>query len=392
MIKIPVRMFLKAASLILAAMPLVVAGPVNGETIDEAWYRRALIAGRYDQLLVLKKMSDEGNAWAMARWGSLDMMCLYEGCNEARGQALMAKAADAGDSLAKEESMSRAKSRDDLEKIAIKGGPLRTQRQKLAYAHALMRLAFSNEPAAKGDAIALVKSMLSAEPIEDVVVLAMYFPELRDEDLLKALAKAGVPDAIFRLHRFWLEKGVSDAQILDRAQHGDIVASMVICEWAEGGIGRFQPLSAKRARECEKATMAGSFSSAKRMLMHQDAINNTPAIRFYLQLCEKKPLIYLNDLWTFHARFDGMDAASTKHWFGVQVMMNTREHWDRVLDLEERREAVSAMVRAMAINESCGDRRYDAGKREFESAADCPLGRPIAIPAELLNQPVPARI
>ena len=52
---------------------------------DEAWVISQILAGRFEELRALEKLSDEGVPFAMYWWGSLVQLCVFDRCDEVAG-------------------------------------------------------------------------------------------------------------------------------------------------------------------------------------------------------------------------------------------------------------------------------------------------------------------
>ena len=80
----------------LLAICDLVGSAAHAQQRDDAWVIAQVMAGKFEELRALEKLSDEGVPFAMYWWGSLMQFCVFDRCDQQAALELLVRAAKAG--------------------------------------------------------------------------------------------------------------------------------------------------------------------------------------------------------------------------------------------------------------------------------------------------------
>jgi hypothetical protein len=220
--------------LLLAAGNLAVSG-AYAQDRDESWVISIIVAGKFDELRSLEKLSDQGVPFAMYWWGVILERCIFERCDKFAARELILRAAIAGNGRAKGHVLGGAETREEFDELVAKIGVPAGGRERAVYV--ARNLLFIETPPLLGgtprasdakvrtDLLAMAKS----EPHVGMraIVALLQGPSSTDLDVL---AETGVEIISEQLMQRTIVRGMSAQQIIERARVGELGWAAAQCD------------------------------------------------------------------------------------------------------------------------------------------------------------------
>lgn len=365
------------ASILLAVILAVLLGIVDvshaaDPLIDEPWVVARILAGRFDELSVVKSRSDAGDRVAMFWWGSFLDGCVFGTCDVAGAKALWTRAARAGHPRARSSLVAAAATRAELDQVLASLGPPVNQTELLVRLGALAATARLDVAVMRE-----VESQLNTIPPSErrlgvLFLLATVDGSVRHAATLRAMVDAGFADAGHGLMIAEMARGTTDAQMLTRARAGDLVLGAALCDTAMIVRGS-EVLPADWIEMCVRSARDGFPGAVRALLRHHHRTRNRAAAEFFAARCTELLLLACAaDLADFHA---GKREAAL--WDLLATKMPAREAKQ---PLPVLRSLYAIRIRHALLYETCLDAPFDASAGRFAMDPRCPWRKPVTIP------------
>jgi hypothetical protein len=365
---------------------------------DESWVISHIVAGKFDELRSLEKLSGQGVPFALYWWGLILERCIFERCDGDAGRELILRAALAGNSRAKAELLAGAITREEFDEVIAKIGVPSGGRERLNYITKslfLLEAALvrggrrATDDKLRADLLAIAKS----EPHIGARIFVAMLPRQTSSDL-DALAATGTDLISEKLMVNATVKKIGKQQIIERARAGELGWAAANCD---GHVFRATTLDRDELEVCEKAAGSGFLAAVRGLLFfHHQFTGNTRAAQYFADLCETVLGMRCADLLAeyYHDRSKESAELKAKSEFWELAAVNAIASRDPGRVSEEllrgktprlRRELFQLIVRTALINEACAMQRVDLATGAIEANPQCPWRKPIAIPAEFLT-------
>ena len=382
---------------LLAAGNLAVSG-AYAQDRDEAWVISHILAGKFDELRSLEKLTGQGVPFALYWWGLILERCIFERCDGDAGRGLLLRAALAGNGRAKAELLAGAQTREEFDEVIAKIGVPSGGRERVNY---ITRSLFLLDAAAvrggrratddklRADLLAIAKS----EPHIGARIFVAMLPRQTSSDL-DALAATGTDLISETLMVHATVKRIGKQQIIERARAGELGWAAAYCD---NLILMGRTLDHDELEVCEKAAGSGFLAAVRGLLFfHHQFTGNTRAAQYFADLCETVLGMRCADLLAdyYHDRSKESAELKAKSEFWDLAAVNAIASRDPGRFSEEllrgktprlRRELFQLIVRTALVNEACAMQRVDLATGAIEANPQCPWRKPIAIPAEFLS-------
>lgn len=381
---------------ILAAGNLAVSGGYAQDR-DESWVISHIVAGKFDELRSLEKLSGQGVPFALYWWGLILGHCIFERCDGNAGQELLLRAALSGNGRAKAELLADAQTREEFDEVIAKIGVPSGGWERLNYITKslfLLQAAFvrggrrPTDDKLQADLLAIAKS----EPHIGVRIFVAILPGQTSSDL-DVLAATGTDLISEKLMVHATVKKIGKQQIIERARAGELGWAAAYCD---NLILMGRTLDRDELEVCEKAAGSGFLAAVRGLLAHHQFTGNTRAAQYFADLCETVLGMRCADLLAdyYHDRSKESSELKAKSEFWELAAVNAIARRDPGRFSEEplrgktprlRRELFQLIVRTALTNEACAMQRVDLTTGAIEANPQCPWRKPIAIPAEFLT-------
>lgn len=381
---------------LLAACNLAVSG-AYAQDRDESWVISHILAGKFDELRSLEKLSAQGVPFALHWWGLILERCIFERCDGDAGRELLLRAALAGNGRAKAELLAGATTREEFDAVIAKIGVPSGGRERLNYITKSLFLLDAalvrggrraTDDKLRADLLAIAKS----EPHIGVRIFVAMLPRQTSSDL-DALAATGTDLISETLMVHATVKRIGKQQIIERARAGELGWAAANCD---GHVLRGTTLDRDELEVCDKAAGSGFLAAVRGLLAHHQFTGNARAAQYFADLCETVLGMRCADLLAdyYHDRSTESAELKAKSEFWELAAVNAIASRDPGRFSEEqlrgktpplRRELFQLIVRTALINEACAMQRVDLATGAIEANPQCPWRKPIAIAAEFLT-------
>jgi hypothetical protein len=374
------RLAVLGGALLLGACGLA-SSAAQTQQRDETWVISQIMAGKFEELRSLEKLSDEGVPFAMYWWGQLMMQCAFDRCDEAEAWELLMRAARAGHGRAQAIAYTVAATYPGEFTAKLTAGVGAPTDGYARQVHAIQSVAGPSsriDPKARADFVALATSERQVGLLAQLVRLDGLSQR---ENELRAVANSGYVAASDMVRQLEIVRRTTDEQVLERARAGELWLAAAHCDTA--ATERGQPiLQPDTLSACERAAAQGFPGAVRALLRHHHQSKNYRTADYFAGVCDA--LLGLDcdeDIYAYYydRRDENADLrAKWELWRGVGKDL-------RGMDEELRRALFMLGVRTDLINEACLMQRLDLATGAREANPQCPWRVPIAIPAEFLS-------
>jgi hypothetical protein len=375
----------------LLAVCSLASSAAHAQQRDDAWVIAQVMAGKFEELRSLEKLSDEGVPFAMYWWGTLMHFCILDRCDQQRASELFLGAAKAGHGRAQVLVFALAAKLPAEVAADVTAGVAVPKDGYARQIHAIQSVAGPSsrvDPKARAAFVALATSERQLGLLAELVKQEGM---LKRADELRAVADSGHVEASELVRKREIILRTSDAQVIERARAGELWLAAAHCDTAATERGK-PILEPDTLSICERAAAQGFPGAVRALLRHHHHRKNQRAAEYFAGVCDGLlGLACAEDIAAYYDDRRGESAdrmAKWELWDLADKVMDTTgasEADFRGKNEGTRRRLLALVVRTGLINEACLMQRLDVTTGAREANPQCPWRTPIAIPAEFLS-------
>jgi hypothetical protein len=353
---------------------------------DDAWVIAQVMAGNFDELRSLEKLSAEGVPFAMYWWGNLTLFCVFDRCDQQEAWELLMRAAKAGHGRAQVLALTIATKVPGEFTAKMTAGVGAPKDGFARQMYAIQSVDGSKvDPKTHADFVALAMSERRVGLLAQLVKLEGMS---KRGDELRAVADSGYVAVSEMVKQKWVIERTSDAEVLARARAGELWLAAAYCDTAGSKTGD-PTLQPDTLYICERAAVQGFPGAVRALLLHHHHTKDQRVAEYFAGVCDA--LLGLGCAEEIAAYYDDRRDESAdlmakwELWDLADGFGGAREESLRAKDAGTRRSLFMLVVRTALINEACLMQRLDLKTGAREANPECPWRVPIAIPAEFLS-------